>query len=126
MREGAMRLHPSPEIEWIDDGLPELRLVRERGPFDLVLMTAVFMHLDAAQRAEAMPNVVCCWRGRRADHDIAARADAVGRRMFDVTGEETIELARGLELLMHEKRASLRRDVRDASISWTQLAFRKP
>src|SRR5215216_3138794 len=47
MRGGAMALHPSPLIEWLDDSLPELALVRRRGQqFDIVTMTAVWMHLD--------------------------------------------------------------------------------
>ena len=48
-------LHPSPAIEWLDDSLPELALVRARGErFDLVMMTAVWMHLDEAERTRAM------------------------------------------------------------------------
>ena len=55
MREGAMKLHPSPRIEWLADALPVLALVRARGEtFHAVLATAVSMHLDAAERAEAM------------------------------------------------------------------------
>ena len=42
MREGGRKLHPSPTIEWLADGLPDLPLVRGRGEtFDAVLMTAV-------------------------------------------------------------------------------------
>jgi protein-L-isoaspartate O-methyltransferase len=58
LRLAAMRLHSSPRIEWLDDSLPALRTVRARGTvFDLVMMTAVWMHLDAGQRSQAMPNV---------------------------------------------------------------------
>ena len=31
MREGAMRLHPEPNIVWIDDGLPELAVTAGLG-----------------------------------------------------------------------------------------------
>lgn len=38
MRAHGQRLHPSPAIEWLDDSLPELARVRERGGrFDLSL-----------------------------------------------------------------------------------------
>ena len=58
LREGARKLHPSPSIEWLADGLPSLAVVRARGErFDVVFLTAVCMHLDEAQRAEAMPAV---------------------------------------------------------------------
>jgi SAM-dependent methyltransferase len=63
MRIPAMALHPSSRIEWLDDSLPDLALVRARGvPFDLVMLTAVWMHLDAAQRRQAMPNVAALVR----------------------------------------------------------------
>jgi SAM-dependent methyltransferase len=58
LRLGAMLLHPSPMIEWLDDSLPKLATVRARQEeFDLVMLTAVWMHLDEAQRQLAMPNV---------------------------------------------------------------------
>lgn len=58
LRRGAMLLHPSPMIEWLDDSLPDLAVVRARKEdFDLVMLTAVWMHLDEAQRQRAMPNV---------------------------------------------------------------------
>lgn len=42
-------------IRWIDDMLPELPRVRALGEqFDLVLLTAVWMHLDAQQQQQAM------------------------------------------------------------------------
>src|SRR4029077_9558837 len=44
LRLGAMLLHPSPMIEWLDDSLPDLAAVRARKEeFDLVMLTAVWM-----------------------------------------------------------------------------------
>jgi SAM-dependent methyltransferase len=58
LRIGAMARHPSPRIEWVDDSLPELATVLRRGEsFDVVMLTAVWMHLDERQRRRAMPNV---------------------------------------------------------------------
>ena len=58
MRLPAMALHPSPRIDWLDDSLPDLSTLRGRGEtFDLVMLTAVWMHLDEAQRRRAMPRV---------------------------------------------------------------------
>ena len=60
-------LHPSPAIEWLDDSLPELACVRARNQhFDLVMMTAVWMHLDEAERTR---------HGMRRGADRAARPD---------------------------------------------------
>src|SRR6202023_2104314 len=42
LRAGAMALHPSPAIEWLNDSLPDLVVLRGRGEtFDLVMLTAV-------------------------------------------------------------------------------------
>jgi SAM-dependent methyltransferase len=58
LRTRAIALHPSPAIEWLDDSLPGLRNVAARGEvFDLVMLSAVWMHLDRRQRRRAMPNV---------------------------------------------------------------------
>lgn len=58
LRAAAVALHSSPRIEWIDDGLPGLDVLRSRQrTFDLVMLTAVWMHLDEGQRQRAMPNV---------------------------------------------------------------------
>ena len=51
LRRGAVLLHPSPTIEWLDDSLPDLAVIRARGEeFDVVMLTAVWMHLDSLQR----------------------------------------------------------------------------
>lgn len=48
-----------------------------------------------------------------------------GRRMFEVSAEETIALAaaQGLEVLMNEATPSLR--ARTVPVTWKRLAFRK-
>src|SRR2546423_4649930 len=55
MRHGAMALHPSPLIEWLDDRLPALSRLRARDElFDVVMLTAGGMHLDEQQRRGAL------------------------------------------------------------------------
>jgi len=42
LRIRAMKLHVSPQIEWLDDSLPSLPVVSGRGEtFDVVMLTAV-------------------------------------------------------------------------------------
>jgi SAM-dependent methyltransferase len=65
MREGGKRLHAGAAIEWLDDGLPELGVLRGRSnSFDVVMMTAVWMHLDQAERRRGLPNVTALLRPR--------------------------------------------------------------
>ena len=80
LRLPAQALHPSPLIEWLDDSLPDLALVRARGNrFDIVMLTAVWMHLDPQQRQRAMPKSgVLAERKRRDDHEDQARTGPAG------------------------------------------------
>lgn len=98
MRLGAMKLHPAPNITWIDDCLPDLLSVRGRA-FDLVWMSAVWMHFDAAERASMMPVVAALVRSGGALM-MSLRHGPVpeGRRMFEVSTDETITLAAGAGL----------------------------
>ncbi len=98
MREGAMKLHPEPNIAWIDDRLPDLASVRGR-VFDVVWMSAVWMHFDAAERARMMP-IVAALVARGGVLMITLRYGAVppGRRMFEVSADETKAAARAAGL----------------------------
>jgi SAM-dependent methyltransferase len=127
MRLPAMALHPSPRIEWLDDSLPDLALLRARGErFDVVMLTAVWMHLDAQQRRQAMPNLAALVRmGGTVIMLIRHGPVPAGRRMFEISAEETIELARmqGLQPVLNVRTESTQEQNRLAGISWTNLAF---
>jgi SAM-dependent methyltransferase len=129
MRLPAMALHPLPQIEWLNDSLPELALVRTRGgSFDLVMLTAVWMHLDAQQRQRAMPNLAALVReGGTVIMKIRHGPVPAGRRMFEITPEETIELARtqSLDPILNLHTESSQEQNRAAGVTWTNLAFVK-
>ncbi|MEL7452583.1 MAG: methyltransferase domain-containing protein [Pseudomonadota bacterium] len=129
LRIGATKLHPEPEIEWLDDILPGIPHVLSRGEtFDLILMHAVWMHLTEAERVEGMANVASLLKpdGRIAMSQRHGPVPA-GRRMFDVSGEETIALAKqhGLINLMHARAESIQAENRANHIEWTKLVFEK-
>jgi SAM-dependent methyltransferase len=127
MRLPAMARHPSPRIEWLDDSLPDLALLRTRGErFDVVMLTAVWMHLDAQQRQQAMPNLASLVRtGGTVIMQIRHGPVPAGRRMFEISAEETIELARMQDLhpVLNVWTESTQEQNRLAGISWTNLAF---
>jgi SAM-dependent methyltransferase len=129
LRTGAAELHPDPRIEWLDDILPDIPQVLARQErFDLILMHAVWMHLTEDERATGMANLVGLLApgGRIA---MSQRHGPVpeGRRMFDVTGTDTIALARqhGLTNLYHERAGSIQAENRANGIEWTKLVFEK-
>ena len=125
LRERAAALHPSPRIEWVDDGLPDL--ARLSGRFDVAMLTAVWMHLDEKQRRRAMPRLASLLRGGGvAIFSLRHGPVPPGRRMFGVSAEETAALAaaEGLDLALRlEDRADA---LGRAGVRWTRLAFRKP
>lgn len=57
MRALAQRLHPDAKVVWRDDALPDLqRLENER--FDIILLSAVWMHVEPADRTKAFDRLV--------------------------------------------------------------------
>jgi SAM-dependent methyltransferase len=125
MRTRAMALHPSSRIEWLDDSLPELSHLLSRGEkFDVVMLTAVWMHLDMAQRQRAMPNVASLVRpGGVMIMSLRYGPVPKGRRMFAVSADETETLAaaEGLHLVL--RREGLPPRLGQAGVTWTRLAF---
>jgi SAM-dependent methyltransferase len=129
LRSRAMALHPSAAIEWIDDSLPALRhVVARRRQFDLVMLTAVWMHLDPAERRLAMASVASLVAPDGV-LTMTLRHGPVpnGRVMFAVSAEETIALAGecGFRPSLHVDTESIQAANREAGVSWSQLAFRR-
>lgn len=130
LRERATRLHPSPSIEWLDDSLPELNHLKDRAEsFDLVQLSAVFMHLDADERQVAFSILARLLKpgGRLA---LLVRHGPVpeGRCMFEVPAEEMLALgaASGLDCLHSVKRDSAGEANRRAGVTWMNYVFEKP
>jgi protein-L-isoaspartate O-methyltransferase len=127
LRERAKALHPCPQIEWLDDSLPDLARVRARAQrFDLIMLTAVWMHLDCMQRQQAMPQLArLAAAGGIVSMTLRHGPVPAGRRMFDVTADETTALA-----LEHSLRLTLRLDNQPSQfnrsdVTWTRLVFVK-
>jgi SAM-dependent methyltransferase len=123
----AQVLHPSPSIEWLDDHLPDLAVLMPRNEaFDVVMLSAVWMHLDEQQRRRAMPNVASLLRdGGVMIMMIRHGPVPAGRRMFQVSAEETIGLAQaqGLHPVLNLHVESIQERNRAAGVTWTHLAF---
>jgi hypothetical protein len=110
----------------VDDHLPTLAVLRNaRRRFDLVLLTAVWMHLGLHERELAMEAIA----------DVTADGGQVfmslrhgpipeGRRMFDVSALETASLAAKHGLRCHhcsERADMLGRD----DVRWSCVALRR-
>ena len=123
MREGAIALHPAPNIAWVDDCLPELASVRGNA-FDLVWMSAVWMHFFAAERAAMMPTVATLVKPGGALM-ISLRHGPLpeGRRMFEVSADETIAIATQSKLNL--VRSGDFPSTRAPGVVWSRLWFER-
>ncbi len=128
-RKAGMARNPSAAIEWLDDSLPDLALLMTGSEkFDLVMLTGVWMHLDEAPRRQAMPRVASLVReGGLMIMSLRHGLVPAGRRMFEVSGDETIALARAqrLDLVLNLRTESIQAANRHAGVTWTWLAFAK-
>jgi len=126
-RRAGASLHQSPRIEWLDDVLPKLPRVLNRGEtFDLVLLSAVWQHLDGQQRQLAMPNLRALTApGGRLFLSVRHGLGAPTRPCFPATAEDAIELAHGngFRLVLRRSAASIQARNREAGVTWTWLAF---
>ena len=63
LRAEGQRRHDVPGLAWSDDALPGLDGLRARGErYDLIMLTAVWMHLDEMSAPPAWPAWPGCWR----------------------------------------------------------------
>jgi SAM-dependent methyltransferase len=127
LRAHGQRLHGDAAITWIDDALPDLDKVHALGVrYDLVLLSAVWMHLDAGQRERAMAAIARLLRpGALVTLSLRHGAIPAGRRMFDVSAAETSALAarHALATVHVGERPAL---LGGRAVWWSVLALRAP
>ena len=128
LRALGQRLHAGVAIEWIDDSLPDLPALQARDiadvRFDFVLLSAVWMHLDAMERPRAMARLAGLLApGGTATISLRHGPVPTGRRMFEVTAAETRTLAarHGLATVHDSERPAL---LGQRGVWWSVLAFR--
>ncbi|MFO1080486.1 MAG: class I SAM-dependent methyltransferase [Reyranellaceae bacterium] len=127
MREHGRALHPSPRIRWIDDSLPGLEKVSRLGlSFDLILLSAVWMHVPESERARAFRKLVTVLKpgGILALSLRHGPADAA-RGFHPVSQAEIESLSRAHGAFV--ERATVAGDrLGRGPVSWTQIVVRLP
>jgi SAM-dependent methyltransferase len=125
LRQRAQDLHPSPRITWVDDSLPGLTSLHARS-FDIVMLTAVWMHLDPDERGRGMQRIAALLKpGGLTCLTLRHGPVPAERRMFEVSGSDTMRLAEaaGLTPVVHlENQVAVSGN---PGVTWTRLAFRK-
>ena len=127
MRTAAAALHGNPAINWINDRLPALGVVSRSGlSFDLILLSAVWMHVSENDRRRAFRKMINLLRPGGLVAITLRRGPAdIERGFHPVSPEEVEALARdhGAFVERHTEAKDLldREDVR-----WIQMAIRLP
>ncbi|MER6713194.1 MULTISPECIES: class I SAM-dependent methyltransferase [unclassified Streptomyces] len=124
LRRVAERLHQGTGVTWRAGALPSLQGVQ--GPYDVVLLSAVWMHLRPEERPVAMRRLAGLLAPRGILLITLRRGEPPeGRRMFDIPPEEVV--GHGAEAglvpvrLVDEGADLLGRD----AVRWNSVALRK-
>lgn len=124
-REAGAALHGD-RIEWLDDRLPELVEVQGRGPFDLIVLCAVWHHLDSADRARAIQSIArIAAPGATLILSLRHEPGELGPHSYPTPPDEAIGLARaaGFDLIRQAEAPAVHPLSRAAGVHWTWLAF---
>ena len=127
MRDQAVPLHAGVQVRWVADSLPDLREVLRMGlSFDLILLSAVWMHVPEAVRPRAFRKLVTLLKpGGMMAITLRMGPAEPERGMLPVSEEEIERLARDHGAFVVRRREQSdelgRKEVR-----WVQLAVRLP
>lgn len=127
-RRAGQVLHSHQAIEWLNDSLPSLSVVCARHQrFELIMLAAVWMHLEPEQRREGMATLASLLSPSGVIV-MSLRHGPVpaGRRMFEVSGAEATAQASqvGLSCELNIHTESSQAVNRAAGVTWTRLAFK--
>ena len=127
MREEAQRRHPDARITWVADSLPGLEAVfRLNASFDVILLSAVWMHVAPTERARAFRKLVTLLKpGGILALSLRLGPPVAGRDMHPVDLAEVEGLARRQGLVMVTTEAAQDRLGR-SEVSWVQVVLRLP
>ncbi|WP_122464844.1 class I SAM-dependent methyltransferase [Brevundimonas lutea] len=114
-------------IRWLDDQLPQLNVVRAlHEQFDLIVLSAVWQHLDETMRARAMATLAALVAdGGQIILSVRHGPGAATRPVFATTADETIALAsrNGLSVRLAVQAESLQAGNRAMGVRWTWLSL---
>ncbi|PJE78677.1 hypothetical protein CI610_02375 [invertebrate metagenome] len=128
LRKKAQRIHSSSGIQWLDDLLPELNLTISLGyRYDLILVSAVFMHLlTFKDRERAFRKLFGLLKpGGRLVFTLRHGKAPEGRAMSDVNVDEILAFARNhaLEVLDFGRSDDA---MSRSGVSWSHIVMQLP
>ncbi|MBA4286260.1 MAG: methyltransferase type 11 [Xanthomonadaceae bacterium] len=127
MRREAQTRHADSAIHWLDDRLPGLARVHERGiAYDLILLSAVWMHVPPDERERAFRKIVTLLKpGGVVLMSLREGPAEADRPMWPAPLGEVEGLARNHGLVVLKSAASTDQMGR-TGVTWTSVALRLP
>jgi SAM-dependent methyltransferase len=127
LRRLGQEQHRHPRIRWINDRLPELSVVSRLGmSFDLILLSAVWMHVPPSSRARAFRKLITLLKpGGLLAVTLRQGPPDTERGMHEVSVDELRQLARAHGAWVEEANESPDRMGRDG-VTWAEVAIRLP
>ena len=121
--EAARDRHGTAHIRWLEDSLPELRLVS--GEFDFVLVDGVWQHLSEGERRTALPRIrELLAPGGRLALSLRHGPAGAGTRIYPIDDRKLMQAAADVGLEQHlylSKQPSLMPNKTD--VSWSRVLF---
>lgn len=126
LRQRAQEIHPSPRIQWIDDQLPALDAVHDLDyAFDVILLSAVWMHVPPSQRERAFRKLTELLKpGGHLVITLRSSPPEDGRTAYETSTAELRDLSRSFALEFLDTTRSSDQLGRD--LGWTAAVFRLP
>ncbi len=127
MIEQARKTHPEPQINWVQDGLPDLTETIKLGlSFDLILLSAVWMHIKPNEKPRAFRKLAALLRpGGRLIISLRSGEFSDGRESYPIALGELEKLARDRGLVL--VRICQTDDLRQRTdVTWQTVCFQLP
>jgi len=126
-REAGKLLHPSPQIEWINDSLPSLSKILQRNErYELALLVSVWQHVPKKSKLASLTNLRSIL-GKDGKLIISVRngPGSIKRKCYPTSAKETIEFAQqcGFKLITSRNADSVQSINQRAKVTWTWLVF---
>ena len=119
-------------VDWVDDSLPDLaKVTRKEISYDLILLSAVWMHIPASQRARSLRKlgnllkpggkIVISLRYQSATAPVEPK-----RVMYEVSADGLVSMAKNLGLVQLQQTDVEQDKLGRADISWQTVVLQLP
>jgi SAM-dependent methyltransferase len=127
MSDIGKRLHPNPRIQWESDRLPSLKRVLKLSlSFDLILLSAVWMHIEPANRPRAFRKLIGLLKpGGIIAMTLRHGPAEPGRGIYPVALDEIEKLARSHGAFL-ERAVQAEDRLGRSEVQWSQVVVRLP